>query len=173
MPPAWIRDSHTQGRRSPQERDTPWAFSPATVTRTGDDTSVRAYPVAVASTGTGAAPAPAAGPGDGNRPLRSDAERNRRRILRAAAGVFTERGLDATLDDVARHAGVGVGVGTVYRRFPEGGEVGPQRVRRTSAGNTCAGQDGRSRAATVPRSAPARPGVLTPGLFSTEPRGTG
>jgi AcrR family transcriptional regulator len=71
----------------------------------------------VASTGTGAAPAPAAGPDDGNRPLRSDAERNRRRILRAAAEVFTERGLDATLDDVARHAGVGVG--TVYRRFPD------------------------------------------------------
>jgi AcrR family transcriptional regulator len=71
----------------------------------------------VASTGTGAAPAPAAGLADGNRPLRSDAERNRRRILRAAAEVFTERRLDATLDDVARHAGVGVG--TVYRRFPD------------------------------------------------------
>jgi AcrR family transcriptional regulator len=56
----------------------------------------------------------------GRRPervLRRDAERNRRRILEAAAEVFTERGLDATLDDVARHAGVGVG--TVYRRFPD------------------------------------------------------
>jgi AcrR family transcriptional regulator len=51
------------------------------------------------------------------RPLRRDAERNRRRILHAAAEVFTERGLDATLDDVARRAGVGVG--TVYRRFPD------------------------------------------------------
>src|SRR5215469_17367419 len=51
------------------------------------------------------------------RPLRADAERNRRRILRAAAEVFTERGLQATLDDVARRAGVGVG--TVYRRFPD------------------------------------------------------
>ena len=51
------------------------------------------------------------------RPLRKDAERNRRRILAAAAEVFTERGLEATLDDVARHAGVGVG--TVYRRFPD------------------------------------------------------
>src|SRR6201996_6894518 len=51
------------------------------------------------------------------RPLRKDAERNRRRILRAAADVFTERGLEATLDDVAREAGVGVG--TVYRRFPD------------------------------------------------------
>jgi AcrR family transcriptional regulator len=51
------------------------------------------------------------------RPLRRDAERNRRRILKAADEVFTERGLEATLDDVARHAGVGVG--TVYRRFPD------------------------------------------------------
>jgi AcrR family transcriptional regulator len=51
------------------------------------------------------------------RPLRRDAERNRQRILRAAAEVFTTRGLQATLDDVAREAGVGVG--TVYRRFPD------------------------------------------------------
>src|SRR5437016_4096640 len=51
------------------------------------------------------------------RPLRRDAERNRQRILRAASEVFTERGLQATLDDVARRAGVGVG--TVYRRFPD------------------------------------------------------
>ena len=56
------------------------------------------------------------GPAAG-RPLRRDAERNRQRILAAAAGVFTERGLDATLDEVARAAGVGVG--TVYRRFPD------------------------------------------------------
>jgi AcrR family transcriptional regulator len=51
------------------------------------------------------------------RPLRRDAERNRQAILRAAAEVFTARGLGASLDDVARHAGVGVG--TVYRRFPD------------------------------------------------------
>lgn len=50
------------------------------------------------------------------RPLRSDAERNRLRILAAARDVFAERGVAATLDDVAHHAGVGVG--TVYRRFP-------------------------------------------------------
>lgn len=49
------------------------------------------------------------------RPLRRDAERNRQRILKAASEVFTERGLDVSLDEVARHAGVGVG--TVYRRF--------------------------------------------------------
>ena len=51
------------------------------------------------------------------RPLRKDAERNRLRILAAAAEVFTERGLQATLDDVADRAGVGVG--TVYRRFED------------------------------------------------------
>jgi AcrR family transcriptional regulator len=60
---------------------------------------------------------PAAAAPQQARPLRRDAERNRQRILRAAAGVFTERGLDATLDDVARRAGVGVA--TVYRRFPD------------------------------------------------------
>jgi AcrR family transcriptional regulator len=49
------------------------------------------------------------------RPLRRDAERNRQRILEAASEVFTERGLDVSLDEVARHAGVGIG--TVYRRF--------------------------------------------------------
>jgi AcrR family transcriptional regulator len=49
------------------------------------------------------------------RPLRADAARNRERILLAAGEVFAERGLDATLDDIARQAGLGVG--TVYRRF--------------------------------------------------------
>ena len=50
------------------------------------------------------------------RPLRRDAQRNRERILHAAHDVFAARGFAATLDDVAQHAGVGVG--TVYRRFP-------------------------------------------------------
>lgn len=49
------------------------------------------------------------------RPLRADAERNRVRLLEAAAELFRERGLDATLDDIADRAGVGVG--TAYRRF--------------------------------------------------------
>jgi AcrR family transcriptional regulator len=47
--------------------------------------------------------------------LRRDAERNRQKILAAAAEVFADRGLSATLDEIARAAGVGVG--TVYRRF--------------------------------------------------------
>ena len=61
------------------------------------------------ATATAATPIP--------RPLRKDAERNRLRILAAAAEVFNERGLHGTLDDVAERAGVGVG--TVYRRFPD------------------------------------------------------
>ena len=49
-------------------------------------------------------------------PLRADAERNRQRLLVAAKDLFATRGLEVTLDDVARHAGVGTG--TAYRRFP-------------------------------------------------------
>src|SRR5207244_7455255 len=52
-----------------------------------------------------------------DRPLRRDAERNRQRILDAARVVFAERGLSGSHDDIARQAGVGVG--TVYRRFPD------------------------------------------------------
>lgn len=49
------------------------------------------------------------------RVLRKDAERNRQRVIDAARGLFAERGLEATLNDVAHYANVGVG--TVYRRF--------------------------------------------------------
>jgi AcrR family transcriptional regulator len=52
-----------------------------------------------------------------DRPLRKDAERNRQRILEAARELFAQQGLGVTLNDVAHHAGVGVG--TVYRRFPD------------------------------------------------------
>ena len=52
-----------------------------------------------------------------DKPLRRDAERNRQRILDAARELFAERGLGITLNDIAHHAGVGVG--TVYRRFPD------------------------------------------------------
>jgi AcrR family transcriptional regulator len=55
------------------------------------------------------------------RPLRADAERNRRRILDAAAELFAERGLHVSLDEVAERAGVGVG--TVYRRFADRDEL--------------------------------------------------
>ena len=53
----------------------------------------------------------------GERPLRRDAQRNRQLILDAAQAVFADAGLQASLDDVARRAGVGVA--TVYRRFPD------------------------------------------------------
>ncbi|MDG4663678.1 TetR/AcrR family transcriptional regulator [Mycobacterium sp. 236(2023)] len=50
------------------------------------------------------------------RDLRKDAERNRARIIDAARELCATRGLEATLNEVAHHAGLGVG--TVYRRFP-------------------------------------------------------
>lgn len=50
-----------------------------------------------------------------SRPLRKDAARNRDALLQAAREVFAERGLEASLDDVAHHAGLGVG--TAYRHF--------------------------------------------------------
>ncbi|GAA4173090.1 helix-turn-helix domain-containing protein [Gryllotalpicola koreensis] len=49
------------------------------------------------------------------RPLRRDAARNRRALLDAGREVFAARGLEATLDEIAHHAGVGVG--TAYRHF--------------------------------------------------------
>jgi AcrR family transcriptional regulator len=49
-------------------------------------------------------------------PLRADAERNRARIVEAARAVFCERGLGAPLEQIAQCAGVGIA--TLYRRFP-------------------------------------------------------
>jgi AcrR family transcriptional regulator len=50
------------------------------------------------------------------RPMRADAKRNRDLLVAAAREAFTERGSDASLEDIARRAGVGVG--TLYRHFP-------------------------------------------------------
>jgi AcrR family transcriptional regulator len=47
---------------------------------------------------------------------RADARRNRKRIIDASRELFAEHGFDAQIDDIARVAGVGVG--TVYRHFP-------------------------------------------------------
>lgn len=47
---------------------------------------------------------------------RSDAQRNRERILEAAREAFSRAGAQASLDDIARKAGVGPG--TLYRHFP-------------------------------------------------------
>jgi AcrR family transcriptional regulator len=51
------------------------------------------------------------------RRLRADARRNRQQVLAAARDVFVELGADAPLDEVARRAGVGIA--TLYRRFPD------------------------------------------------------
>lgn len=51
-----------------------------------------------------------------NRPRRADARRNHDALLAAAREVFAERGAEASLDDVAKRAGVGIG--TLYRNFP-------------------------------------------------------
>lgn len=48
---------------------------------------------------------------------RADAERNRGRLLDAARAVFTEQGVDAPLELVAKRAGLGIA--TLYRNFPQ------------------------------------------------------
>jgi AcrR family transcriptional regulator len=55
------------------------------------------------------------------RPIRRDAAINRARLLEAASELFAEHGLNVTLNDIAHHAGVGVG--TAYRRFANKEEV--------------------------------------------------
>jgi AcrR family transcriptional regulator len=55
-------------------------------------------------------------PKTAERPQRADARRNREQILRAAQTAFRERGPDASLEEIAR--GAGVGIGTLYRHFP-------------------------------------------------------
>lgn len=51
-----------------------------------------------------------------HRPLRADAQRNEDRLLEAAAAAFARDGANASVKEIAREAGVGVG--TLYRRFP-------------------------------------------------------
>jgi len=51
-----------------------------------------------------------------SKPLRADAERNRRLVLDAAAAAFAEHGLEVGVAEIARRAGVGRG--TMFRRFP-------------------------------------------------------
>ncbi len=49
-------------------------------------------------------------------PLRADARRNREKLIEVAALAFSEQGAAASLEDIARRAGVGIG--TLYRHFP-------------------------------------------------------
>jgi AcrR family transcriptional regulator len=65
---------------------------------------------------TTAEPAAPATKRSGEKRLRADARRNRKRIVAAARECFAEHGFDGQVDDIARRANVGVG--TVYRHFP-------------------------------------------------------
>jgi AcrR family transcriptional regulator len=70
-----------------------------------------------ATAATETVPGPAADIAEpGARPLRADAKRNRELLMTAARAAFTERGAEASLEDIARRAHVGVG--TLYRHFP-------------------------------------------------------
>jgi AcrR family transcriptional regulator len=55
------------------------------------------------------------------RGLRADAERNRERVIEAARDLFAEQGLDASTNEIARRAGVGIA--TLFRRFPTRGDL--------------------------------------------------
>ena len=79
------------------------------------------------------------------RPLRADAARNRDNILEAAAELFGDEGTDASLEEIARRAGVGVG--TLYRHFPNRTAL-VEQVYRHSVAELCA--DGPRLAATLP-----------------------
>lgn len=69
------------------------------------------------STPSGSTPSSSASSGStSSGRLRKDAERNRSRVLGAAREVFSEQGLQAPTVDISRRAGVGIA--TVYRRFP-------------------------------------------------------
>jgi AcrR family transcriptional regulator len=78
--------------------------------------------------------------------LRTDAERNRARIIQAATAAFARDGLDVPLEEVADEAGVGIG--TLYRRFPNREElIGACFERRlaeyaTAAEEALAARDG-------------------------------
>jgi AcrR family transcriptional regulator len=68
---------------------------------------------------------------------RVDAERNRQRILDVAKQAFTRSGADASLDDIAKQAGVGAG--TLYRHFPTRDAL-LEAVYRTEVGKLAAAE---------------------------------
>ena len=68
---------------------------------------------AVTDTATGS---PAVVALEGEKPMRADARRNRERLIAAAREVFADQGANASMEAIAKHAGVGVG--TLYRHFP-------------------------------------------------------
>src|SRR3954465_14736068 len=85
--------------------------------------------------------------------MRRDAAANRELLLAAAGELFAERGLAVTLNDIAHHAGVGVG--TAYRRFANKEEVIDALFEQRLSG----GGGGRPGVAAGPRSV-ERPRVV-------------
>lgn len=69
------------------------------------------------------------------RPLRVDARRNREKILTTAARLFSEQGLDAQMERIAKEAGVGSA--TLYRNFPTR-EALVEAVYRNELAHLCA-----------------------------------
>src|SRR2546421_7589247 len=78
------------------------------------------------------------------RRLRADAERNRSALLDAAREVFAEQGLEASLEEIALRAGVGIA--TLYRRFPNRGQL----VAAALVGNFAQYAEAAERALAVP-----------------------
>ena len=76
---------------------------------------------------------------------RTDAQRNRERILEVAKEAFTRSGANASLDDIAKDAGVGAG--TLYRHFPTRDAL-IEAVYRTEVGKLAAAE--RKFAETMP-----------------------
>jgi AcrR family transcriptional regulator len=70
--------------------------------------------------------------------LRKDARRNRDKLVEVAAAAFAEHGVDASLEDIARRAGVGIG--TLYRHFPTREHL-VEMVYRREVGALCAAAD--------------------------------
>jgi AcrR family transcriptional regulator len=79
-----------------------------------------------------------AGDQAGTRPMRADARRNVARLISVAREAFSERGADASMDDIARRAGVGSG--TLYRHFPTKGAL-IEAVYRDGVNTLCARGD--------------------------------
>src|SRR5207244_3027068 len=77
------------------------------------------------------------------RSLRADARRNRELIVTAARKLVAEQGTEAQIQDVAREAGVGVG--TVYRHFPNKEALMGELIAQCARENAACAREARER----------------------------
>lgn len=77
-----------------------------------------------------------AGVAVGGKPLRADAKRNRELLIVVAAAAFADRGVETSLEEIAKQAGVGIG--TLYRHFPTRHDL-VEAVYRQEVELLCAG----------------------------------